>query len=30
MNPIKNVARTIKNHWNRIVKWMDTKIINGI
>ncbi|QZE13384.1 transposase [Halosquirtibacter laminarini] len=24
------MAKTIKNHWDGIVKWMDTKLNNGI
>ncbi|QZE14972.1 ISL3 family transposase [Halosquirtibacter laminarini] len=30
LEPNKKVAKTIKNHWNGIVKWMDTKLNNGI
>jgi transposase len=30
LEPIVKVARTIKNHWNGIVKWKESQINNGI
>jgi transposase len=28
--PIKKVAKTIKNHWNGVVRWKESQINNGI
>ena len=30
LQPMKNVATTIKNHWDGIVKWFESNINNGI
>ncbi len=30
LEPMKNAAKTIKNHWDGIVAWYDSKINNGI
>jgi transposase len=30
LKPMKNVAKTIKNHWDGVVNWFDSKINNGI
>jgi transposase len=30
LEPIKKVAKTIKKHWDGIVKWYESKINNGI
>ena len=30
LEPIKKAAKTIKNHWDGIVKWYESKINNGI
>ena len=30
LQPMKNAAKTIKNHWDGIVKWFDSRINNGI
>ena len=30
LNPLKEVAKTIKNHWTGILNWYDSRINNGI
>jgi hypothetical protein len=30
LDPIKKVARTIKKHWDGIVRWKESQINNGI
>lgn len=30
LEPIKEAARTVKRHWDGILRWFDTKIANGL
>ena len=30
LQPMKNAALSIKNHWNGVIQWFDSKINNGI